>query len=158
MKRFVAVAAIVVGGVFLVGAMTPAEQPEKPADAVRAVLTEQVACWNKADLDGFLKTYWNDDKLTFYSGGTVSKGWKAVAERYRKNYQADGKEMGKLTFSDMEVEILGPDAAMARAKWELKLSKEMVGGLFTLVLRKFPDGWKIVHDHTSKADPPKKPE
>lgn len=157
MKRFVVVAALVIG-VFAVGAVTPAEQPAKTADAVKAVLTDQVACWNKADLDGFLKTYWNDDKLTFYSGGTISNGWKAVAERYRKNYQADGKEMGQLTFSNIEVEILGPEAAMARAKWELKLSKETVGGLFTLILRKFPDGWKIVHDHTSKADPPKKPE
>ncbi len=157
MKRFVVVAALVIG-VIAVGALTPAEQPAKPADAVKAVLTDQVACWNKADLDGFLKTYWADDKLTFYSGGTISNGWKAVAERYRKNYQADGKEMGQLTFSNIEVEILGPEAAMARAKWELKLSKETVGGLFTLILRKFPDGWKIVHDHTSKADPPKKPE
>src|SRR5690349_16455988 len=96
----------------------------KPADAVRAVLTEQVEAWNKGDLDRFLGTYWDSDELTFFSGGAVSKGRKAVAERYRKNYRAEGKEMGKLTFSDMEVQELGPDAAMARARWKLVTSKE----------------------------------
>jgi hypothetical protein len=51
--------------------------------AVRAVLDAQVACWNKGDLDGFLNTYWNSEELTFYSGNTITKGWKPVAERYR---------------------------------------------------------------------------
>ena len=26
------------------------------------------------------------------------------------------------------------------------------GGLFTLIVRKFPEGWKIVHDHTSAEE------
>jgi beta-aspartyl-peptidase (threonine type) len=134
----------------------PVEGQDKPTDAVRGVLKEQVEAWNKGDLDRFMGTYWDSDELTFYSGGTVTKGRKAVAERYRKTYQADGKEMGKLSFADMEVQGLGPDTALARARWKLVTSKETVDGLFTLILRKFPDGWKIVHDHTSKADPPKK--
>jgi uncharacterized protein (TIGR02246 family) len=123
---------------------------------VEAVLQEQAAAWNKGDLNRFLATYWDSDELTFYSGGTVTKGHKGVAQRYRKNYQSDGKEMGKLTFSGMEVELLGRDAAMARARWQVVTSKEKMGGLFTLVLRRFPEGWKITHDHTSRDDPPKK--
>ena len=134
----------------------PVRGQDGPAGAVRGVLKEQVEAWNKGDLDRFLGTYWDSDGLTFYSGGTVTKGRKAVAERYRKTYRAEGKEMGKLAFSEMDVQELGPETAMARARWKLVTSKETVGGLFTLVLRKFPDGWKIVHDHTSKADPPKK--
>jgi uncharacterized protein (TIGR02246 family) len=144
------------GCVLVALATWPADGQDKPADAVRGVLKEQVEAWNKGDLDRFMGTYWDSDELTFYSGGTVTKGRKAVAERYRKTYQADGKEMGKLAFSDMEVQQLGPDTALARARWKLVTSKETVEGLFTLILRKFPDGWKIVHDHTSRADPPKK--
>jgi beta-aspartyl-peptidase (threonine type) len=134
----------------------PADGQDKSTDAVRGVLKEQVEAWNKGDLDRFMGTYWDSDELTFYSGGTVTKGRKAVAERYRKTYQADGKEMGKLAFSDLEVQALGPETALARARWKLVTSKETFEGLFTLILRKFPDGWKIVHDHTSRADPPKK--
>ena len=121
----------------------------KPEDAIRAVLTDQEAAWNRGDLNVFMKGYWKSDQLRFYSGGTVTSGWQATLDRYRKRYQAEGKEMGKLTFTDLEVEVLGPDAAMARGRWKLKLSKENPEGLFTLVLKKFPDGWKIVHDHTS---------
>jgi beta-aspartyl-peptidase (threonine type) len=128
----------------------------KPDGVVKTVLDEQVAAWNAGDLDRFLATYWDSDELTFFSGGTISKGHKAVAARYRKNYRAEGKEMGKLTFSDREVVLLGPDAAMARAKWKLVTKKETVEGLFTLVLRKLDGGWKIVHDHTSRAEPPKR--
>jgi len=124
----------------------------KPSAEIKAVLEEQVAAWNAGDLDRFLTTYWDSDELTFFSGGTVSKGLKAVAARYRKNYRSEGKEMGKLTFSDMDVVPLGPDAALARARWKLVTSKEKVEGLFTLVLRKLDRGWKIVHDHTSRAD------
>jgi beta-aspartyl-peptidase (threonine type) len=135
---------------------TPATKIISPRQDVARVLNEQIEAWNKGDLNRFMDTYWDSDELTFYSGGTVTKGRKAVAERYRKTYQADGKEMGKLSFSEMDVQELGPDAALARARWKLVTSKETVEGLFTLILRKFPDGWKIVHDHTSRTDPPKK--
>lgn len=138
------------------GGAEPRRPPE--ADAVRAVLAAQVTAWNRGDLDGFMAGYWQDEGLRFYSGGTVTAGWRATLDRYRKRYQADGKEMGTLTFSGLEVEPLGPAAALARGRWGLVFAKseEKPNGLFTLVLRKKPDGWKIVHDHTSAADPPKK--
>jgi beta-aspartyl-peptidase (threonine type) len=130
-------------------------QPERPEEPVLAILTAQSAAWNRGDLKGFLDTYWDSDDLVFFSGGTIAKGRKAVAERYRKNYQADGKEMGKLTFTGLEAELLGPDTAMARGRWKVVTTKETLEGLFTLVLRKLPDGWKIVHDHTSRSEPKK---
>jgi uncharacterized protein (TIGR02246 family) len=126
------------------------------ADLVKAVLTKQADAWNKGDLDTFLDTYWKSDDLVFYSGGTVSKGHKAVSDRYHKRYKADGKEMGKLTFTDLEVDMLGADAAVVRGKWKLEMKAENPDGLFTLIVKKLPGGWKIVHDHTSASDPPKK--
>lgn len=116
---------------------------------VRAVLDTQVTCWNKGDLEGFMKTYWNSDDLTFYSGGTVTKGWKPVMERYQKRYKAEGKEMGTLAFSGIDVVMVGEANAIVRGKWKLVLSKETDEGLYTLHLKKLPEGWRIVHDHTS---------
>ena len=141
---------------FLLPLLAPAA--DKPADAVKAVLTTQSDAWNKGDLNAFLSTYWNSEELVFFSGGTVSKGHKAVSDRYHKRYKAEGKEMGKLTFSALEVEMLGTETAMARGKWKVEMKAENPEGLFTLVLKKLPDGWKIVHDHTSVAEPPKKDE
>ena len=117
---------------------------------VSAVLSAQVAAWNRGDLAGFMAGYWNDDGLCYISGGKSVRGWKALEERYEKAYQGEGKEMGKLRFNDLDIQPLGPDAALCRGKWEVTTTKETVGGWFTLVFRKLPDGWKITHDHTSK--------
>lgn len=116
---------------------------------IRQVLGEQAVAWNKGDLVGFMKGYWNSKELTFVSGKDATRGWDETLERYKKRYQSEGKEMGKLTFSDVDVRILAPGVALVTGKWELKLAKETVGGRYSLVLRKFDAGWRIIHDHTS---------
>jgi beta-aspartyl-peptidase (threonine type) len=74
-------------------------------------------------------------------------------DRYRATYASPGHEMGKLEFSGLRVEVLGADAAFVRGTWLLTMSDgKTPHGLFTLVFRKFPEGWKIVHDHTSAAE------
>ena len=121
--------------------------------SVTTVLTEQVKAWNQKDLDGFMSGYWNSPELTFFSGAEKSSGWQATLDRYRKRYQGEGREMGKLDFSDLVVEPLSADSALVRGAWRLTLSDgKTPHGLFTLAFRKFPDGWKIIHDHTSAAE------
>lgn len=124
-------------------------KPMPAKDAIRAVLDAQVVAWNKGDLEGFMKGYWESKDLTFYSGATKTSGWQATLERYQKKYKAEGKEMGQLTFSELDIDVLSPDAAVVRGHWKLKMSKEEPGGLFTLIFKRFPEGWRIVHDHTS---------
>jgi len=124
--------------------------PGDEEKAVRGILEAQQTAWNKGDLVGFMDGYWKDDKLFYISGGNTVQGWKALKERYEKVYQGEGKEMGKLKFSELNVEMLGTDAAFVRGKWEVVTAKETIGGWFTLVMKKLPDGWKVTHDHTSK--------
>lgn len=117
--------------------------------AVRQVLDAQEAAWNKGDLQGFMAGYWNSDDMVFFSGTEVTKGWRSTYERFQKRYQTEGREMGKLTFAEIEIDLLGQDSAYVRGKWQLVRSKDKVGGLFTLILKRLPDGWRIIHDHTS---------
>ena len=120
---------------------------------VRALLDAQVAAWNRGDLEGFMAGYWRSPELVFCSGATVSKGWDATLERYRKRYQSEGREMGSLRFESLEVEPLGPDAAFARGEYWLRMSDgQQPHGRFTLVLRRLSGTWRIVHDHTSAAE------
>ena len=130
-------------------AASTASQTEKD---VRSVVQHQMEAWNHHDLQGFMAGYWNSPELTFFSGGTVTKGWQPTLEHYQKTYQGGGKEMGKLEFSDLQVVALGPDSAFVRGRWRLTMpdGKEP-HGLFTLVFRRFPEGWRIIHDHTSAA-------
>jgi beta-aspartyl-peptidase (threonine type) len=124
-----------------------------PKSAIEHVLLAQQDAWNHHDLDAFMTGYWNSPDLTFFSAAKESKGWQAAMDRYRANYTSPGHEMGKLDFSDLRVEILGPDSAFVRGVWQLTMADgKEPHGRFTLVFRKFPDGWKIIHDHTSAAE------
>jgi beta-aspartyl-peptidase (threonine type) len=118
-------------------------------DAIKQVLNDQVAAWNKGDLEGFMQGYWKSPDLTFFSGGNKTQGWQATMGRYVNRYRSEGKEMGQLSFSDIQVEMLGPDSAVVRGRFELVMSKEKPTGLFTLIFKRLPEGWRIVHDHTS---------
>ena len=122
-------------------------------DAVGQVLLRQQEAWNRHDLEGFMSGYWKSTDLTFFSGAQKTSGWQQTFDRYRRKYQGEAGEMGKLEFSDLSIQELAPDAAFVRGAWHLTTSEgKTPHGLFTLIFRKFPDGWKIVHDHTSAAD------
>lgn len=123
--------------------------PQEEQAAIQRVLDDQAAAWNKGDLPGFMKGYLESDKLSFFSGKTKTAGWKATLERYQKTYQGEGKEMGKLTFTELSIEMLGDDHALVRGRFRLQLKSDNPTGIFTLIVRKTPAGWRIIHDHTS---------
>src|SRR5262245_61872660 len=127
-----------------------AGRQKTPAAAIRAVLDTQVAAWNAGKLEEFMDGYWRSPNLTFFTSGRKLSGWDATLDRYRKTYQAEGKEMGKLAFSDLDIQLLGPDGAVVRGRFGLTLSDgKKLGGLYTLIFRRFNKDWKIIHDHTS---------
>jgi uncharacterized protein (TIGR02246 family) len=118
--------------------------------AIQKVIEEQQAAWNRHDLEGFMAGYWKSPELTFFSGAQETKGWEAALDRYQKTYQSAGHEMGKLEFANVRIEMLGPEAAFVRGEFHLTMSDgKTPHGLFTLIFRKFPQGWKIVHDHSA---------
>ena len=116
--------------------------------AVESVLTRQSMAWNRGDIDGYMQEYWKSDSLLFTSGGNIERGWEKTREKYKAKYNSPEK-MGILKFSNLEVTPLSKTSAWVFGHWELKRAKDAPGGVFTLILRKLPDGWKIVHDHTS---------
>lgn len=124
-------------------------QPPAAKDAIQRVLADQVIAWNKGDLDGFMAGYWKSPELSFFSGGTKTAGWQATMDRYKKKYQGEGKEMGRLAFKEIAIETIGAEHAIVKGRWHLTLRKEEVGGLFTLLMKQQAGAWRIVHDHTS---------
>jgi beta-aspartyl-peptidase (threonine type) len=128
---------------------TPADSAKEEA-AVRAVLNAQMEAWNKGDLEGYMKIgYWNSPELAFIGGSSEARGYDGALERYRKAYKSAGKEMGQLDFPEMRVTVLSPDAAFATGKFHLKMSDgKEPSGRYTVILRKFPEGWRIIHDHS----------
>src|SRR2546427_3069371 len=143
---------VVLGSVRLLG--TPDKGRDADTRAINAVLSGQQSAWNRGDVDAFLEGYWRSPELTFSGSSGVARGWDAVRTRYKKNYPDTGA-MGQLDFSELEFRFWGPQAALVLGRWHLKREKGDVGGVFTLVWQRFPDGWKIIHDHTSAVLPAK---
>lgn len=117
---------------------------------VRAVLDASEAGWNDGDLEAYMQCYLESDSLRFGGNGDVTYGWRPVLERYRKKY-TDKAAMGILRFSDIDITVLSGDAALVFGRWRLDRETDHPEGLYTLLLRKTPGGWKIVHDHSSSA-------
>jgi ketosteroid isomerase-like protein len=126
---------------------------EKTVADIRAVMVAQEAAWNRGDVDAFMNGYAHSRTIVFVSGDMLTRGWQTVRDRYKKKY-ATAQQMGQLKFSDLEITPLGNDAAVALGRWELERKADHPHGRFTLIFRRTPEGWRIVHDHTSAAAPP----
>ena len=128
--------------------MTSTAQNSTAAAEIQKVMTDQAAAWNSGDIEGFMRGYWNSEKLVFVSGDRVTRGWQATLDNYKRTYDSRAK-MGTLTFSDLEINLLSKDAAVVLGSWSLAGEKDNPHGKFTLTFRRFKEGWRIIMDHTS---------
>ena len=117
---------------------------------IRSILRAQQDAWNRGDIDGFMNGYARSGSTVFISEDSVRRGWETVRARYRRKY-SDRAKMGTLSFSDIEINLLSSDAAVVLGRWRLERAKDRPHGRFTLIFRRLPGGWRIVHDHTSAA-------
>lgn len=139
---------IVLTSLFAVSGLAQSEsQKTKIDDDIRTVMNDQAAAWNSGDIEGFMRGYWKSEKLTFVST-SVTRGWQPTLDNYKKRYPTREK-MGTLAFSDLEITALSNDAAVVLGSWALARAGDSPKGKFTLIFRKFKEGWRIVHDHTS---------
>jgi uncharacterized protein (TIGR02246 family) len=128
---------------------TPEQSPNSVAE-IQSVLVTQQDAWNRGDIDAFMNGYARSTSTVFVSEDEVRRGWETVRERYRQKY-SDRTKMGTLSFADIEVTMLSPDAAIVLGRWRLKRENDEPHGRFTLIFKRLPEGWRIVHDHTSAA-------
>jgi ketosteroid isomerase-like protein len=126
---------------------TRAQGPDNETQ-IRALLKEQAEAWNRGDIDSFMTSYWKSNQTLFVGATGIARGWQAVLDRYHRVYP-DRKAMGQLTFSNLEVHNYCSDAALVVGNYHLERENDHPEGVFTLDLRKFPEGWRIVADHTT---------
>jgi uncharacterized protein (TIGR02246 family) len=124
-----------------------------PEAIIRRVLEQQTEDWNRGDVDAFMKAYENSPTTTFV-GKTVEYGYDTILERYKELYTTPAS-MGTLTFSHLAIRIL--DSGYATATGNFHLERTAAGGgnangIFSLLLKKNPQGWKIILDHSNRVD------
>jgi uncharacterized protein (TIGR02246 family) len=140
---------------FVACASAPPVRRFSPMDttAVTDVLHAQAAAWNRGDLAAFMDAYAKIDNLVFTSGGHVRKGWQDAFDHYKAKYATAPKSMGHLVFEITQIDPVGADAAVVLGTWNLTESVQPGSGVFSLVFERRPEGWRIIHDHTSVATP-----
>jgi ketosteroid isomerase-like protein len=143
--RHVPIISLLLLSTFTAGAFS--QEHEK---AIEKILLDQVAAWNAGDIDGYMKGYWNSDSTVFLSGGNLTRGYSSVLSRYKKLYDTRDK-MGRLEFAELQVRMIAETLAVATGVWRLYRASDEPWGRFTLLIEKKPEGWRIVHDHTSSA-------
>ena len=141
---------IVCGMLLAVFVCEAAEEPSNSVSQIQSVLSAQQDAWNRGDIEAFMNGYARSASTVFVSGDEITRGWETVRDRYRVKY-SDRAKMGALSFSAIEVTMLSPDAAVVLGGWRLKRDNDQPHGRFTLIFRRLPEGWRIVHDHTSAA-------
>jgi ketosteroid isomerase-like protein len=141
----------IIGNILMVALVcAESEQPPNSVAEIQSVLSAQQDAWNRGDIDAFMNGYAQSASTVFVSEDEVRRGWETVRDRYRIRY-SDRAKMGTLSFSDIEVTMLLPDAAVVLGLWRLKRANDEPHGRFTLIFKRLPEGWRIVHDHTSAA-------
>jgi uncharacterized protein (TIGR02246 family) len=122
--------------------------------AIEQLLDEQRRAWNRGDLDGFLAAYETSDRLLFTSGTKIRTGFEETRDKYRERYGTATETMGQLEFELLDVRGLGSRAAIVLGRYRLTATPEAGEGVFTIVLERQGEDWRIVHDHTSAAPSP----
>ena len=136
---------------FLLAGLAACTRRFEPADrqALQALIDHQQAAWNRGDLPGYMEGYARVPQLVFTSGGKIRRGWDQTLAAYQKRYGGDRAGMGQLQFQVLEVQNTGADGAVMLGRWRLEGTPEAGAGVFSIVFERRPEGWRIVHDHTS---------
>ncbi len=145
---------LLLAGIGLPSACTPPDETADPADlraAVDSLLRTSAAAWNGGDLDGFLGWYRRGGETTYIGSSGLIQGWTAIRDRYAPLFAA-GAARDSLRFEDLQSRPLGAGLGLATARYVLFQGDSIVSaGVFTLVLQRTAEGWRIVHDHSSAS-------
>ena len=147
MKKFVLIQIFTLLIIPLLSYSQPGPDIPKVKNEIQTILDRQKTAWNRGNIEGFMEDYWKSKNFTFQSGNNRLHGWNALLSRYEKSYS--GEKMGKLDFTDIEIKVLSNDIAYVLGRWKLAFIDSSNEGLFTIIFNRKPEGWKIIHDHTS---------
>jgi beta-aspartyl-peptidase (threonine type) len=130
----------------------PSTQTPSPAALgaeLEAQFTRSAVAWNSGDLAGFMEDYARDSLTSFMGARAPVYGWETIRDRYAPSFQP-GARRDSLRFERFAVRPLSPTLALVTARFNLYRGDSVTAsGPFTLVMERRPDGWKILHDHTS---------
>ena len=139
---------IALASLLVIGAPATAVDPTDVSTAIRSVLVTQGEAWNRGDLPTYLASFARNEGTRHVFNDEITVGYAAIEARFQSRYP-DPSNMGTISFSNLEVSVLAPDAASAFAHWAFEHGDRSFAGIFTLIFRRIDGEWIIVHDHST---------
>ncbi len=152
---FAALALVATSGAFTFGCTSGSGAPgellqNQSTISIKAMIDAQGKAWNSGNLGAYMAYYWRSSKTKHIFNEQVSVGWEAIDGRLRAMF-ANPALMGKISYRDLEIDVITKDMATAEARWRYEHDNLAMDGYFTLIVRKIDGRWLIVHDHASGA-------
>lgn len=149
----------ILAAIGLAAAAPAAAEPVDPAYAaeadaeMRALIATMQEAWNRGDFRGYMQGFLNPG-VVFVSRGRFQDGWQGTLDHYVRDYGGDPERRGRLTFSDIEIEMLAEDAAMLVSRYRLERGDAPQYGINTRLMRKVGGRWVIALNHVSAQETP----
>jgi uncharacterized protein (TIGR02246 family) len=122
------------------------------AAAIRRVIADMEAAWNRGDFEGYMAGFLNPG-VVFVSKGRFQDGWQGTLDHYVRDYGGAPEKRGTLHFFDIQVELLAPDAAQLVSRYRLDRAEAPQDGINTRLMRKVAGRWVIALNHVSSREP-----
>jgi hypothetical protein len=151
MKTMRILISVILIGLFFISSFAETKISEKEKHEISRLLDKQVQAWNEGNLEKFMQTYWNSEKLSFVGSRGPTYGWKATLESYKKGYP-DKAAMGILKFTILDISKIDRKTVYVIGKFDLTREMGNLSGHFTLVIQKINNEWLIVSDHSSSSN------
>lgn len=129
----------------------PADEA-KEAAAIRKVISDMEAAWNRGDFEGYMAGFLNPG-VVFVSRGKFQDGWQGTLDHYVRDYGGAPGSQGQLRFRDIQVEMLSADAAQLISRYKLTGGRRAQEGINTRLMRKVGGRWVIALNHVSSIEP-----
>jgi uncharacterized protein (TIGR02246 family) len=152
MARYLAIALTLALAAQAVGqAQTAGDQRQE----VVAFVNAYIEAANRSDMSSVADAYAKRPDVIRVKNGVVTQGWEAIRNqvaRVRRSATADRVSAGV-------VEVMSLDATVALAvvpyvvTVNTQQGAQQIRGTMSLLVQKTPDGWHIIHDHTSSGEP-----
>jgi uncharacterized protein (TIGR02246 family) len=132
-------------------ARAPAYDPAVEEQAIRQVIADMEAAWNRGDFQGYMAGFKNPD-VVFVSRGEFQRDWQGTLDHYVRDYGGAPERRGRLHFRDVRVEMLAPDAAQLIGRYRLEGGERPQDGINTRLMRKVDGRWVIALNHVSSRE------
>ena len=120
--------------------------------AIRQVIAEMEAAWNRGDFRGYMAGFRKPD-VVFVSRGQFQRDWQGTLDHYVRDYGGNPERRGRLHFRDIRIEFLAPDAAQLISRYRLEGGGRPQDGINTRLMRKVDGRWVIALNHVSSREP-----